>query len=449
MRVWRRANGPTHDVVFACAAAVDLHRDTVAALIPQDVASTLWRIATTTEPIVTGGPASVLSVLEQLPADMVEEARMAVGGHLPEIQVPPSGGLFGPESLPRWMGGIDDSRRAAQTSVLESAHYVCEVAPQRVQILLQIVQHLMTQLLRDARGRSDDDRCTRQLASVVIVASAVTTRMRISGREADQAAIGLGLGTTVVLARVQARLAARTAPVAGSASAAPPNRPTPQTMVGHSAADSRIIFSDLGTPTPSTPDASFASNGLVVPIAGGLVIRTGAPNTASLVTLCCVDAEPNAFLAKFRPIYEHFEVAATVTVAIGATLDEVVRAFGANTVPQPSYDPYDGMLRPVEIPSRTSEKPGILVIEPDHYRGSDKSVLEELSRHGRAASMFWNVNAVTTLSVAENGELLDAFEGWDEATHPAVLALFQGLDLHDYQDKVARGLVVERFTGSP
>jgi len=172
---------------------------------------------------------------------------MAVGGHLPEIQVPPIGGLFGPESLPRWMGGIDDSRRAAQTSVLESAHYVCEVAPQRVQILLQIVQHLMTQLLRDARGRSDDDRCTRQLASVVIVASAVTTRMRISGREADQAAIGLGLGTTVVLARVQARLAARTAPVAGSASAAPPNRPTPQTMVGHSAADSRIIFSDLGT----------------------------------------------------------------------------------------------------------------------------------------------------------------------------------------------------------
>jgi len=81
-----------HDVVLACAAAVDLHRDTVAALIPQDVASTLWRIATTTEPIVTGGPASVLSALEQLLADMVEEARMAVGGHLPEIQVPPSAG---------------------------------------------------------------------------------------------------------------------------------------------------------------------------------------------------------------------------------------------------------------------------------------------------------------------------------------------------------------------
>ena len=178
------------------------------------------------------------------------------------------------------------------------------MAPQRVQILLQIVQHLMTQLLRDARGRSDDDRCTRQLASVVIVASAVTTMMRISGREDDQAAIGLGLGTTVVLARVQARLAARAAPVAGSASAAPPNRPTPQTMVGHSAADSRIIFSDLGTPTPSTPDASFASNGLVVPIAGGLVIRTGAPDTASLVTLSSIDAEPDAPHAKWEDVVE-------------------------------------------------------------------------------------------------------------------------------------------------
>jgi hypothetical protein len=313
-------------------------------------------------------------------------------------------------------------------------------------------------------------------------------------------------------------------------------------MEGHTAAESRIILSDLGLPTPPTPDASFASNGLVVPITGGVVIRTGAANTFSLVTLSCVDAEPNTLHEKwedvvevsfsatgglrlapittlwlpdpgdyrarvhalrrdagvddgahageeyeivvwpappaperivkatdrlghrlrgepeqdsverpelaFRPIYEHFEVAATVTVTIGATFDEVVRAFGANPIPQPSNDPYDGMLRPVEIPSRASERPGILVIEPDHYRGSDKSVLEELSRHGRAASMYWNVNAVTTLSIAENGELLDAFEGWDEATHPAVRALVEGLDIHDYHDKVARGLVViERFTG--
>jgi len=400
-----------HDVVFACAAAVDLHRDTVAALIPQDVASTLWRIATTTEPIVTGGPASVLSALEQLPPDMVEEARMAVGGHLPEIQVPPIGGLFGPESLPRWMGGIDDSRRAAQTSVLESAHYVCEVAPQRVQILLQIVQHLMTQLLRDARGRSDDDRCTRQLASVVIVASAVTTRMRISGREADQAAIGLGLGTTVVLARVHVRR--RDAGVEDG---------------DHAGEEYEIVV------WPAPPGSE-----LVLRASDRLGHRLrGEPEPASI-------ERPEV---AFRPVADLFPDGATVTVTIGATLDQVLLGFRANPLPRPSNDPYDGLLRLFEIPSQDSERPGILVIEPGDFRGSEKAVLEALSHNGRAASMFWNVNAVTTLSVAENGELLDAFEGWDEATHPAVLALFQGLDLHDYQDKVARGLVViERFTG--
>ena len=150
----------------------------------------------------------------------------------------------------------------------------------------------------------------------------------------------------------------------------------------------------------------------------------------------------------FRPVADLFPDGATVTVTIGATLDQVLLGFRANPLLRPSNDPYDGLLRLLEIPSQDSERPGILVIEPGDFRGSEKAVLEALSHNGRAASMFWNVNAVTTLSVAENGELLDAFEGWDEATHPAVLALFQGLDLHDYQDKVARGLVViERFTG--
>lgn len=143
----------------------------------------------------------------------MEEARIVLSGRLPDINVPPIGGLFGPESLPPWLGGIDDSRRAIQTSLLESARYVCEVAPQRVQILLRIVQDLKSQLVRDAQGRSDEDRCARQLAAVIIVAAAVTTRMRTSGREADQAAIGLGLGVTVVLARVLARLGARGGPV--------------------------------------------------------------------------------------------------------------------------------------------------------------------------------------------------------------------------------------------
>lgn len=150
----------------------------------------------------------------------------------------------------------------------------------------------------------------------------------------------------------------------------------------------------------------------------------------------------------FRPVADLFPDGATVTVTIGATLDQVLRGFRANPLPRPSNDPYDGLLRLLEIPSQHSERPGILVIEPGDFRGSEKAVLEEVSHNGRAASMFWNVNAVTRLSLAENGELLDAFRWWDEATHPAALALFDGLDIQDNQDKVARGLVViERFTG--
>jgi hypothetical protein len=280
-------------VSFACAAAVDTHRDTLAALIPRDVAATLWHVATTTEPVVKGGPGGVLSALEQLPTNLVDEVRVALSGRLPDIQVPPSI-MFGRETLPPWLGGPDNPPRGTQTSVLEYTRYVCEVAPQRVQILLRIVQNLMSQLVRDAQGRSEDESCARYLAAVVIVASAVTTRMWTSGLEAERAAIGLGLGATVVLARVRAHLAAHRASVTEPANPALVSRPAPLTMVGVTATASRIILGDVAAPRPAdgTPDAAFASNGLVVPISGGLVIRTGAGGAYALVSVSAVDSEP-------------------------------------------------------------------------------------------------------------------------------------------------------------
>jgi hypothetical protein len=150
----------------------------------------------------------------------------------------------------------------------------------------------------------------------------------------------------------------------------------------------------------------------------------------------------------FRPVVEMFQHGVTVTVTVGATLDEVLHAFGAGSTLEPSRDPYDGLLRPVEIPSRTSDRPCIAVLEITDYQGTKRSLLEELSRHGRAASMYCNVNFVTQLSLAENGELLESVEYWDLATHPVTLALFEGLDVHTFRDVLARGLVViERFTG--
>lgn len=65
--------------------------------------------------------------------------------------------------------------------------------------------------------------------------------------------------------------------------------------------------------------------------------------------------------------------------------------------------------------------------------------------------MFWNVNALTTLSFAEGGQVLASFEpGLDPVPDagPAVAAALDSLDFEDYQDKEGKGLVaMERFTG--
>lgn len=152
----------------------------------------------------------------------------------------------------------------------------------------------------------------------------------------------------------------------------------------------------------------------------------------------------------YRPVEELY-VDATITVVVGLELREVVTAFGADPVPRPLGDRFfDGLVCLELTPASPSDRrqPGVLVIEPSHFRATERPVLEALSRPGRAASMFWNVNAVTRLSLAEHGILLDSFEWFDEASHPRVLALLDGLDVFTNADNVARGMVViERFTG--
>nr|WP_244170367.1 hypothetical protein [Amycolatopsis tolypomycina] len=77
-------------------------------------------------------------------------------------------------------------------------------------------------------------------------------------------------------------------------------------------------------------------------------------------------------------------------------------------------------------------------------------MLTTASRAGRAASMFWNVNAVTRLSFARAGEVLASFEpGLSEpSADEEVVAALAGLDWRDHRDCTEKGLVaVERFTG--
>jgi Family of unknown function (DUF6461) len=147
------------------------------------------------------------------------------------------------------------------------------------------------------------------------------------------------------------------------------------------------------------------------------------------------------------------DVAATVTVVTGATVDEVLRAFGA--------DPSRPMsLRGIEedLTVRGSIDPwvavldaegAVLAVEYNGFQGSDEAVLGLASARGRAASMFWNVNGLTCLSFAEGGRVLASFEPpHDVDAGPEVAAALDGLDFDDYRDESGKGLVaVERFTG--
>jgi hypothetical protein len=137
-----------------------------------------------------------------------------------------------------------------------------------------------------------------------------------------------------------------------------------------------------------------------------------------------------------------------ITVATGISPEAALLAFGAD----PDAEPV--ALAELEEPS-VSVVPlngAVVAVEDNGYEGSRREVLRPLSRAGRAAGVFWNVNYVMKVSVAEGGRLLGAFDpfGPDQrwGDDPAVIApLIADLDF-DEGDRVALGMVVvERFTG--
>ncbi len=145
--------------------------------------------------------------------------------------------------------------------------------------------------------------------------------------------------------------------------------------------------------------------------------------------------------------------AATVTVVTGSTAEDVLRAFGADPA-QPES------LRRItdDVIARMSVDPwvavleagtAVLAVEYNGFQGTDGTVLCRASAGGRAASMFWNINAMTRLSFAEGGQVLASFEPPEGINAgPAVEAALDGLYFDDYRNKEGKGLVaVERFTG--
>lgn len=145
--------------------------------------------------------------------------------------------------------------------------------------------------------------------------------------------------------------------------------------------------------------------------------------------------------------------AATITVVTGASVEDVVTAFGADpTQPESARDIVEEFSAEMSIDpwvAVLAKENAVIAVEYNGYQGSYGPVLRRASENGRAASMFWNVNAVTRLSFAEHGELLASFEPPNVPDDiPAIDDAIAGLNFADYRDKEGKGLVaVRRFTG--
>lgn len=148
------------------------------------------------------------------------------------------------------------------------------------------------------------------------------------------------------------------------------------------------------------------------------------------------------------------EVAATVTVVTGASVAQVLEAFGADPArAEPIRDIVEGLRARRSIDpwvAVVDAGDAVIAVEDNGYQGSQQSVLCRASRWGRAASWYWSVNADTRLSFAEGGRLLESFEPWgvkEDASEPVATAL-AGLDFGEIGHRRGKGLVaVERFTG--
>ncbi|MFC0429748.1 DUF6461 domain-containing protein [Kutzneria buriramensis] len=141
--------------------------------------------------------------------------------------------------------------------------------------------------------------------------------------------------------------------------------------------------------------------------------------------------------------------AATITFVAGKSATEVLRDFGADpSAPasarelseQGTLDPWVAVL---DVPG------GVVAVEYNGWVASDERVMRALSSPDTvAASMYWNVNALTRFSLAKAGESLASFELGLQEPSPAAEALLEDLDVANYGHRPAKGVfAAARFTG--
>jgi hypothetical protein len=136
--------------------------------------------------------------------------------------------------------------------------------------------------------------------------------------------------------------------------------------------------------------------------------------------------------------------AATITVVQGLTPDEVIRTFGGDPAMPVTFESIIERGGYVPALAVLAVDDVVLAVEENGFQGSDRGTLTALSRNGKAASLYWNVNANFRLTVAERGNLVYAGDPRHEPGAPHT----EDLDFEDFRHRKATGLtVVARFTG--
>jgi hypothetical protein len=138
------------------------------------------------------------------------------------------------------------------------------------------------------------------------------------------------------------------------------------------------------------------------------------------------------------------QVAATITVVHGLTPSEVITTFGGDPAAPVSLRSVPQQYGYVPTLTVLAVDDVVLAVEENGFRGADRRTLTALSRNGKAASLYWNVNANFRLTIAERGNLVFAGHPGHEPGAPHT----EGLDFEDFRHRKAKGMtVIARFTG--
>jgi hypothetical protein len=142
--------------------------------------------------------------------------------------------------------------------------------------------------------------------------------------------------------------------------------------------------------------------------------------------------------------------AATITVITGLTIEEVVHAFGGDPSAPISIRAYVERLSLQRdytyqaVLTVLAVDDVVLAVEENGFQAADGDRMKALSRKGKAASIYWNVNANFRLIFAEHGELVYEADSAYEASPPGMA----DLDFNDFRNRNTKGVAaVARFAG--